>query len=55
MFTYLVILESMLFLFSKASKVTGRVAEDEAVPNAVAKAFAMLPMNLNGKLLVIRP
>ena len=42
----------MLFLFSKAFKVTGKVAEDEAVPKAVAKAFAILLMYLKGRLLV---
>ena len=49
------ILGSILFLFSKASIVTGKVADDEAVPKAVAKAFAILLMNLNGRLLVITP
>ena len=39
-------------MFSKAFKVTGKVAEDEAVPKAVAKAFAILLMYLNGRLLV---
>ena len=52
---YLVILGSILLLFSKASIVTGKVAEDEAVPKAVAKAFAILLINLNGRLLVITP
>ena len=52
---YLVILGSILFLFSKASIVTGKVADDEAVPKAVAKAFAILLINLNGRFLVIMP
>ena len=52
---YLVILGSILFLFSKASIVTGKVADDEAVPKAVAKAFAILLINLNGRFLVIIP
>ena len=52
---YLVILGSILFLFSKASIVTGKVADDEAVPKAVAKAFAMLLINPNGRFLVIMP
>ena len=34
------------------SKVTGRVAAEDAVPNAVKSAPPMLPMNRNGKLRV---
>ena len=48
------ILGSILFLFSKQSMVTGNVAEDEAVPKAVVRAFIMFPMNLNGRRLNIK-
>jgi len=40
-----------LFL-SRVSILTGKVAEDDAVPKAVAITFAMLPINLNGRLRV---
>ena len=45
---YLVTLGSMWFLNSKASMVNGSVAEDEAVPKAVARTFAMLATKRNG-------
>ena len=32
--------------------VTGSVAEEDAVPNAVVMAFIMFPMNVNGSSLV---
>ena len=44
--THLDILLSTLFFSSKALMVTGRVAELEAVPNAVTIALPMLAMNL---------
>ena len=44
--TDLEILLSTLFFSSKALMVTGRVAELEAVPNAVTIALPMLAMNL---------
>ena len=46
--TNLVTLGSMWFLCSKASMVRGSVAEDEAVPKAVASTLAMLAMNRKG-------
>ena len=45
-------LGSMLFLFSRASIVRGNVAEDEAVPKAVARTLAMLAMNRKGNVRV---
>ena len=44
--TDLEILLSTLFFSSKALMVTGRVAELEAVPNAVTIALPILAMNL---------
>ena len=52
---YLVILGSILFFSSKASIVTGSVAELDAVPNAVNRAFPMFDRYLNGSDLVMRP
>ena len=52
--TNLEILGSTPFLTSRLSIVTGKVAEDEAVPKAVVKAFIMFMMNLNGKVRVTR-
>ncbi len=52
--TNLEIRGSTPFLFSRQSMVTGRVAEEEAVPNAVVSALAMLPTNLNGRERVTR-
>jgi hypothetical protein len=49
-----VILGSILFFSSKQVIVTGKVAEDEAVPKAVVKAFMMFPMNLNGSVRTMR-
>ena len=45
--TNLAILGSTPFFSSRALIVTGRVAELDAVPNAVAKGFPMLAINLN--------
>ena len=44
--TNLAILGSTLFFFSRTEIVTGRVAELDAVPNAVTRGFPMLAMNL---------
>lgn len=49
------ILASTLFLVSKLSIVTGKVAEDEAVPKAVVKALPMFRMNRNGSVRVTNP
>ena len=48
-------LESILFSFSKQSRVVGKVAIDEAVPNAVAIALLIFFKNRNGKVLVMAP
>lgn len=37
-----------LFL-SSVSILTGKVADEDAVPKAVAITFAMFPINLNGR------
>ena len=52
---YLVTRGSMLFFCSKASIVTGNVAELDAVPNAVNKALPMLDIKRKGSRLVINP
>ena len=44
--SYLAILGSTPFFSSRRLMVTGSVAEEDAVPKAVVKAFAMLAMNL---------
>ena len=44
--TDLAILGSTPFFSSSKLMVTGSVADDEAVPKAVVKAFVMLAMNL---------
>ena len=43
---YLAILGSTPFFSSSRLMVTGSVAEEDAVPKAVVKAFAMLAINL---------
>ena len=48
------ILGSTPFLFSKLSMVTGSVAAEEAVPNAVVIAFAMFEMKRKGSVRVAR-
>ena len=48
-------LESILFSFSKQSRVVGKVAIDDDVPNAVANARLIFFINRNGKVLVIAP
>ena len=53
--TNLVTLGSTLFLCSIASIVIGKVAEDDAVPKAVNKAFPRFKMYRNGSVLVISP
>lgn len=45
--------EHLFDLVSRVSILTGRVALDDEVPNAVAKTFAMLEMKRNGKVRVI--
>ena len=49
---YLAILGSTPFFSSNNLMVTGSVADEEAVPKAVVKAFVMLAMNLNGMVRV---
>ena len=44
--SYLATLGSTPFFSSRRLMVTGSVAEEDAVPKAVVKAFAMLAMNL---------
>ena len=50
--TNLEIFGSTPFFSSRQFMVTGRVAELEAVPQAVVRAPDMFFMNLNGRLLV---
>jgi hypothetical protein len=49
---YLAILGSTPFFSSSKLMVTGKVAEDEAVPKAVVQALVMFAINLNGNLRV---
>ena len=44
-----------MFFVSKVSIDTGSVAFEEEVPKAVAKTFAMLPINRNGSVRVSKP
>ena len=48
-------LESILFSFSKQSRVVGKVASDDEVPKAVANARLIFFKNRNGKVLVMAP
>ena len=50
-----VTLGSTLFFCSIAAMVTGKVADEDAVPKAVNKALPMFMMYRNGIVLVISP
>ena len=51
---HLDILASTPFFSSNKFMVTGKVAEDEAVPKAVVKALVILARNLKGNLRVAK-